>query len=561
MYLFYTGSLLVLSLACITTACTGIGNGESLEQDGGTAEARPNDSTDSKVQDSDTDDGLETTPDSDSDSAFDADSDTDSALHSDGGTDAYADPDETYDPTPDSNPSVADSGASSMHGDTVSSDTTPKPGPGMENLKSRYTQMFGACSTVLIRSDGRPMLLCTAWLGRDPTIRILDRNSSAPLARLQLPSGSLLGGVYAYLDNEDRLVMVDGDQNLIRIKAGFVNKPLISGWELSIDESVPLALAVTEHCGGSGCDAVVSISPDGDGAVWFATREGVVGIYHPGSGVIDHIVLGEDEAIHNSFSTTNDGRAAIATDHALYLLNKDDLGRPTIRWRKDYDRGSARKPGQLSYGTGATPTFFGPTNGSDFVTITDNADEQMSLLVFDADVDAPADGGNGGELVCQLGVFEKDASGTENSAIAFGNSIYVASTYGYPYPAVPEGAGPAVPESADFSGGMARVDVRQDRSGCDLVWQNDLRSSAVPKMSVADELIYTIERRSPSLIDIEGAFDTYHFTVIDSHSGEVLSQIQVGGTLAHDTLQMAGNVGTDGVYWQGTLGGILRISS
>ncbi len=447
----------------------------------------------------------------------------------------------------------SNSGAKTMHGDTISSDTTPRPGPGIGGWETSHKAMFGACSTVLIRSDGRPMVLCTAWLGRDPTIRLLDPSSSARLAKLKLPSGSLLGGVYAYLDDADRLVMVDGDQNLIRVGAKKTGR-LIRKWRLSIEQSVSLASAVTHHCGGGDCDAVVSISPDGDGAVWFATRGSVVGIYDPTRDDLQTTILAGDETVHNSFSTTDDGRAAIATDHALYLLEKDEAGRPFIRWRRGYDRGSARKPGQLSWGTGATPTFFGPGDGTDYVTITDNTDEKISLLVFDAGADS-----DGGRLICQHQLFDEGASGTENSAIGFGRSVFVASTYGYPYPAVPEGAGLAVPESAEFKGGVVRIDVRPDESGCDLIWQNDLKSCAVPKLSLADELIYTVERRFAASI-FKGAFDSYHFTAVDPDSGAVIRQQEMGSTTLRDTLQMAGNIGAGGVYWQGTLGGITRIA-
>lgn len=465
-----------------------------------------------------------------------------------------------FGPLPAQNPAVGASGSASMHGDTASSDATPQSGPGARPWDTTFTPLFGACSTVLVRSDGHPFVLCTAWFGRNPVIRILNRDSSFPMAKLKLPSGSLLGGVYAFLDNQDRLVMIDGAQNLVRVKARKTKKWIRTVWKLSIDDSVSLASTVTDHCGGDNCDAVVSISPDGDGDIWFATRQSVVGIYHPTTGAIESTILAEGESIHNSFSTTNDGRAAIATDRALYLLEKDELGSPTVRWHYSYDNGSARKPGQLSHGTGATPTFFGPTDGTDFVTITDNADEQMNLLVFDAGVDSPDRGGRGGELVCQIGAFEPEASGTENSAIAVGNSVFVASTYGYPYPAVPEGAGPAVPETAFFSGGMSRIDVREDRSGCDLIWQNSVRSSAVPKLSVPDELIYTVERQNSNEADLGGTFDTYHFTAIDPFTGDVVRQTGVGKIALQDTLQMAGNIGTDGVFWQGTLSGILRIA-
>jgi len=46
--------------------------------------------------------------------------------------------------------------------------------------------------------------------------------------------------------------------------------------------------------------------------VWFAKKQGVVGVYHEDCGMVDSIFLGDGETIHNSFSTTTDGRAAVA---------------------------------------------------------------------------------------------------------------------------------------------------------------------------------------------------------------------------------------------------------
>lgn len=464
-------------------------------------------------------------------------------------------------PLPAPNPSVGMPGGAGMHGDTASSDATMSSGPGAGLWDAAYLPMFGACSTVLIRQDGHPFVLCTAWIDRSPVVRILDKNSGHAMDKLRLPAGSLLGGVYAYIDSQDRLVMVDGDQNLVRVKASRVKKWLGTVWKLSIDESVSLAETVTSHCGGGSCDAVVSISPDAAGSVWFATRGGLVGIYHPQTDAIEAVLLAENETIHNSFSTTNDGRAAIATDHALYLLHKDEFGVPTIIWRREYDRGSSRHPGQLSHGTGATPTFFGPGDGTEYVTITDNGDSELNLLVWDGGRDTPENGGSSGALVCSIGLFGPGAAGTENSAIGIGNSVFVASTYGYPYPEVPEGAGPAVPEEADFAGGMVRVDIREDRTGCDLVWENAIRSAAVPKLSVSDDIIYTVERRSTTSNESTNLLDVYDFVAVCPHTGTVLGKDKVGGTALHNTLQMAGNIGQGGVYWQGTMSGIFRISA
>ena len=456
-------------------------------------------------------------------------------------------------PRPAPNPEVGLDGAATMHSDTYSSDTTPLAGPlgnGSGAIKSKSIALAAACPTSLIRSDGHPLVLCTNMFGLNPVVQILNKKSGLSMAKLNLPAGSLLGGVYAYLDNQDRLVMVDGKHNLVKVKAWLDTSRIIKRWKVTIDESISLTEAVNSHCGGN-CDSVVSINAGGQGDIWFATKQGLVGIYEGLSGSIKTVKLAQGEEIHNSFSNTLEGQAGIATDEALYVIQRGEDGQPYIQWRASYDSGNYRKPGQLSKGTGATPTFFGPLTGSEYLMITDNNDVQTSLLVYKTE---------GAELICQFPLFTAGSSGTENSAIGIGSSVIVASTYGYPYPKVPDGVPEAVPEKADFAAGMIRIDLHQDESGCDLVWQNSLRSSAVPKLSTADNLIYTVERRGLMNKAKAGLADSFYFTALDPDTGATLYQKRIGGGFFSDTLQMAGNIGKDRVYWQGTVGGMIRIS-
>lgn len=62
------------------------------------------------------------------------------------------------------------------------------------------------------------------------------KHTGLPLASLPVPAGSLLGGVYAYLDNANRLVLVDGENELIRVAH---NKNNVGIWQLSIAEFTP----------------------------------------------------------------------------------------------------------------------------------------------------------------------------------------------------------------------------------------------------------------------------------------------------------------------------------
>jgi hypothetical protein len=165
--------------------------------------------------------------------------------------------------------------------------------------------------------------------GLNPVVHILNKNTGLSMANLNLPAGSLLGGVYAYLDNQDRLVMVDGQHNLVKVKAWLDTRRIIKRWKVTVDESVSLASAVNDHCGGD-CDSVVSINAGGQGDIWFATKQGLVGIYDGLNASIKTIKLNAGEEIHNSFSNTLEGQAGIATNEALYLIQRDGNGQPKI---------------------------------------------------------------------------------------------------------------------------------------------------------------------------------------------------------------------------------------
>lgn len=111
-------------------------------------------------------------------------------------------------------------------------------------------------------------------------------------------------------------------------------------------------------------DYIVGLSPDWYGNVWFASAAGVVAYANLETGVVQSTKLPEGESVANSISTALEG-TFVTTDHALYMF--DAVTRqgenPTVKWRYAYERGRGRKPGQLSWGSGSTPTIFGPRNG------------------------------------------------------------------------------------------------------------------------------------------------------------------------------------------------------
>jgi hypothetical protein len=439
-------------------------------------------------------------------------------------------------PLAPANPYTAANGAATMHGDAGSSDVSPFPGPGLGAQSVRVATLGAACPTILQGSDGIPIALCTAILDRKPTVYELNPDTGLPVASLALPaSGNLFGGVYAYLDNNDKLVLFDAKGNLDRIGH--------HGGRLSIDSSAP-----------TGLTSVVGIVPDWQGRVWFATTAGVTGFVDPSTEQVKTITLGDGtEHVDNSISSSPGG-VAVATDHALYLLRAGADGAPQVLWRATYDRGPARKPGQLGHGTGATPTFFGPTDGDRYLAITDNAVPAEHLLVYDTASPTPS------APICAIPVLTPGPSGTENSPIGSGTSVFVASTYGYPYPASPTGAEPTDPASAPFTGGVTRVDLRADGSGCDVRWQVPVRSAAVPRLDLPDGLLYTISRDSPLGPSATSPLDAYTSVALDAGTGTIVHRQLIGATYASETLQLAPTIVPGRVLYQGTVTGITRIA-
>lgn len=165
-----------------------------------------------------------------------------------------------------------------------------------------------------------------------------------------------------------------------------------------------------------------------------------------------------------------------------------------------------------------------------------------------------------GAVLCTTPVLTSSGPGSENSPDRRRPNVVAANTNGYPYAAVPEDAGPAVPPTAPFTGGMTRVDVRPDASGCDVKWDHTVRSAAVPKQSLADKTITTTTRHDPLGDEHEaGVLDKYFYAVVDPETGALLTERFIWATTALDPIQTAGTTAPGRVVYQGTVTGITRI--
>ena len=492
-------------------------------------------------------------------------------------------------------PGLGPLGTATVHGDIYSTDTIPGVGPGA-NPAVAASIPGGTCSSVFVGTDGIPVALCTAYVGTDPlevtppTVVAFDPNTAQPVARIQLAKGALLGGVYGFMDDRDRVVVADGNHVLHAIGH---SRDAAGNWRMTDDVLADLAPALAPG------DHITGLAPGTDGRIWFVTVDSRVGTVIPGApGSLRALDLTAatgnppGEKVSNGI-TVRPGGASVMTSHALYEITQDDAGAPSVSWRRGYERGGARHPGMLAYGSGSTPTYFGPDKDN-YVAYLDSADKS-TLFVLDR---------VSGEVRCEMPAFattlDPDTvagdgrlidgpAQSENSPIALESrdggewSIIIANTYGYEY--MPMAVdGPAVPAHAPYRGGMTSVVT--DGSGCHRAWTQNSRTATLPKATTDDRLIHGLaygdlpsappqSAELPGAKDIErGAGDALatglpqkvgpvFYTAVDADTGDEVIRHKVGDAPVDEPMELTGTIaptaGGPGVYWQATMGRMLRI--
>ncbi|MEU2232616.1 hypothetical protein [Streptomyces vietnamensis] len=463
---------------------------------------------------------------------------------------------------PAQHPYLAPNGRSGMHADGAGSATYPWSGPlgrDPEVTSEKIAALGGECATVTFDADGRLVTVCGTFSGF--LLKLLDPRTLVTLAEYKLPQRSSTveavtrldfekifkdtsGGAYFYLDDRDRVVLADSRQHVLRIAH---RQKEDGAWEFVVENDWDLTSLVPHDCVSwtnlfpSGvCDPVTSVMPDWDGRIWWVTRLGRVGTVDPATGALRAIRL-DGEEIQNSFSVAEDG-VSIVTDHALYSFRADADGVPRVQWRETYDRGTGTKPGSVNQGSGTTPDLFGTED--QYVAITDNADDRMNVLVYRRGADVPA----AERFVCKVPVFGSGASTTDNSLISWGNSLVVENNYGYENPST-------LLLGRSVVGGAARIDVRADGSGCDTVWESDVRSpSTVPKLSTANGLLYFYEKR-PNFWGI----DAWYLTAVDFRTGQRAFSRFTGTGLSYDNNWAPITIGPDGTAYVGVFNGIVAV--
>jgi hypothetical protein len=456
-------------------------------------------------------------------------------------------------------PHMAGQGVNSMHADAKSSDVhagTAPLGINPQVLSRRGTKMPGGqCATLTFDSDGRLVALCAAISGF--RIYLMEPRTLNLLALIKLPMRPSTwealyardkqkimddsSGAYFYLDDKDRVVMADSSQTVRRIGHRQNNS---GEWEFYDDGDWNLSDIVPHDCVSptnrspeGECDPITAVMPDFDGLIWWVTRHGRVGTLNTGSGEVMSMQL-NDEEIQNGFSVAEDG-VFIVSDHAMYRFEADANGQPVIGWRETYDRGTSRKVGTINQGSGTTPTLL----GDDYVTIADNADGRMNLIVYQRAQDFA-----GQRQVCSVPIFVDGHSVTDNSMIGFNRSIILENNAGYTHARGQH-------DWSKAGGGITRIDIREDESGCDTVWESQEHStSTVPKLSLGSGLAYFY-----TFMQQDDGENAWYFTALDFETGETKFKILTGAGRDYDNNWAPITLAPDGTAYIGTSTGIVAI--
>ncbi len=418
--------------------------------------------------------------------------------------------------------------SSNIHNDAYMSDTYTHAGPLGIQPEVTSIDLGAICATITFDSHGRIITTClnlttaTLFVLNADTLEILD-SLELPYREVSLDDIEFPAGSYFYLDTQERIVL-----------------PVVGNeiWHLAVTNEHRLVLESAFDLSGDvpDGDEINSILPDFEGLLWFTTLEGVVGTIDTTTQTVQILPL-EGEKISNSFAVDETGGVFIVTNTAFYRFDADDSGKPVITWREVYDRGTAIKPGQVSQGSGTTPTIM----GEDYVVITDNAEPQMQVLVYRRAADVADE-----RLVCSVPVFPPGRSATENSVIATDQSIIVENNYGY----VPLQMAAGILSEP----GLTRIDVTTDGI-CEIIWTSEERiPTAVTKLSLATGLIYTYTRDEGNILNA-----SWWLTAIDFATGETVWEQYVGTGLNFNNNYAAVYLGQDSTAYVGVTGGIVAI--
>ncbi len=490
------------------------------------------------------------------------------------------------------NPYLSPNPNNNIHSDSYLSDSYAFAGPttvrqpevsqvNVAVVKDPLTGKFrvialGECASQAFDAQGNIQTICAGVPGPNATsyeryVTTIDRTTLQilalyPFTKTVAPDEETnFGGAgYFYQDSQYRMVVAMPDGHLLVLRRTPSTAGGIDGY--TVDADYDITGTITAQ-GYSKPLELYAVMPDKDGNIWFTTSQAVVGTITL-TGAIRWIDLNDystpadnppvtdsdSQTITNSHAVdegdSSDGPSGvyILTTHRLYRLGAATDGTPSISWFSNYDRGSKKKSGQVSQGSGTSPTIF-RIGSRRFVTIADNA-TYMNVNVYRAEITLQP-----GEqrLFAQAAPFgNNEKVSDENSLIvapgAYGASVDIYAENNYGNDGFDSTTGSATTEP-----GFARLHLRSNGSFTVASVNNSIAvPSVVSKISLASNTVYTYNKTA----------DGWYLTGLDADNlNNIRFTTRIGpGSNAYNNYYAALALDSDGkTVWVGTLFGLTRI--
>jgi hypothetical protein len=482
------------------------------------------------------------------------------------------------------NPGLAPNNGNNIHNDSYMSDNYTIPGPTAATgvdvkqvifflatdpaTRQLALRILGECATQTFDAAGNLYTVCAGLpLNGQPATKSLvafDPDMKV-LAWQELPSGDsgsttdFGGGGYFYLDDQYRPVVAQANGHLA------VYQPLLGTALLPGSFTTVRDIDLTAHLPTG--DKLYSSMPDKAGNIWWTSGDGMVGTIAPddtvrtydlndpkGSGTrvpadaSGHQTIANSLAVDEGDSARGGSGVYIVSTHKLYRFGVKSDGTPKVNWSAAYKRGNKVKPGQVSRGSGTTPTVFGMA-GRRYVAIADNA-TPMNVNIYRAEIKI-----NGEKrLFAQVQPFATAKSADENSLIAYptvaGVALFAENNWGYSGLKAVGGALTTEP-------GFARIDVTPD--GAKLSGVNNTISvpSVVSKSNSASGVVYTYNKSTDGYWYLTGlAPDDVNRTLFSVAIGERSENVY---DQAYNNHYSALSLGPDGALYVGSIFGITQM--
>ena len=458
-----------------------------------------------------------------------------------------------------------------MHQDGGNSGSTSMPGPrGLDiSVKSYSTGI----RVILWGNDGSMTVGMTnttngtttfSLAAVDPTTLVVQSHWVPPL------KGEVLNFAYMALNQHTHQIAITSKQGHMYVvqKEGDIKHP-----SFALRRNIDLGSGILKKG-----ETLLNSMFDSDGNIWFTTgglraqagfpeapgdpvqNSSTIGYIEPNGAI--HTYHLPDQMIENgiAISGTNvfcvtgpSGNADKANAIGyLFSFSPGPGNEITTNWQVQYDSGSARKPGAWCRGSGSTPVLL----GNEFVAITDNADEQLHVLVYHQTAVC-------GQLLCSMPVFKPGAGNNDVGILVneesgvFGLGVF--NNFNATPLYVPEKDsinGKNWNDLSEIAAETVRLNVSVDGTTWGLAWETPICIPSVPILSTQTGLLYGYTQNMTE--SAEGKYEWYA-VALDWRTGKEAWRVRTGAGGTFNDNYLPGSIGSDGSFFQGIFQGVVRI--